>query len=545
MRINIKGGHIIDPANKRDEIGDIWIAGHQIVAPPEGGAKADETVDAQGLLVMAGGIDIHSHIAGGNVNTARLLLPEFHRAHAPRPAGTALSYAGWSTFETGRLYAEMGFTTVVEPAVSPHRALHAHLELADIPIIDKAILTILGNDDFVLGLMRSGEGANAIRDHVAWTLQTTRALGIKVINAGGVAAFKDNVRSFSFDDVVPYYGVTSRQIVKTLQKAVHELGVPHPLHVHCNNLGLPGNFETALTTIAAAEDLPLHLAHLQFYGYGGEGAQKFSSAAPKLAEAVNAAKNVTIDVGQAMFGQTVTISSDVLRQFAARFQARPKKYVIFDGDSNGGGIVPYEYRAGSFHNAIQFAVGLELFLLIEDPWRVFFTTDHPNGAPFTAYPDLFALLMSRDLRSQWLSRVPTEAAAMTTLPSLTREYNLYEIATMTRAAPAKLLGLPDRGHLGAGARADVALYRPNDDIAKMFSSAAYVFKDGDLVVRDGEVTHYRFGRALQVTPSVEAAMERRMRQYYDARYGLPSDFMRVPEGAIGRPQPFEAVACQQ
>ena len=136
------------------------------------------------------------------------------------------------------------------------------------------------------------------------------------------------------------------------------------------------------TTIAAAEDLPLHLAHLQFYGYGAEGPQGFSSAAPRLAEAVNATKNVTIDVGQVMFGQTVTISSDVLRQFSARGQARPKKYAIIDGDSNGGGIVPYEYRAGSFHNAVQFAVGLELFLLIDDPWRVFFTTDHPERRAF-------------------------------------------------------------------------------------------------------------------------------------------------------------------
>ena len=159
---------------------------------------------------MAGGIDIHSHIASANVNTARLMLPEQHRAHARRSAATPLSNAGWSTFETGCLYAQMGFTTVVEPAVEPHHALHAHLELADTPIIDKAILTILGNDDFLLGLMRSGEGASAIRDHVAWTLETTRALEIKVVNAGGVAAFKENVRSFSFDDVVPFYGLTSR-----------------------------------------------------------------------------------------------------------------------------------------------------------------------------------------------------------------------------------------------------------------------------------------------------------------------------------------------
>ncbi len=542
MLIHIKGAHVVDPANKRDAIGDLWIRDEQIVAPPED-AQADETVDAMGLVAMAGGIDIHSHIAGANVNTARLLLPEQHRAHARRPAATPLSNAGWSTFQTGCLYAEMGFTTVVEPAVAPHHALHAHLELADVPIIDKAILTILGNDDFVLGLIRSGESASAIRDHVAWALQTTRGLGIKVINAGGVAAFKENMRSFSFDDVVPSYGVTSRQIVKALQKAVHETGASHPLHIHCNNLGIPGNVETALTTIAAADDLPLHLAHLQFYGYGTEGPQGFSSAAPRLAEAVNAARNVTIDVGQVMFGQTVTVSSDVLRQFSARSQARPKKYVVVDGDSNGVGIVPYEYRAGSFHNAVQFAVGLELFLLIGDTWRVFFTTDHPNGAPFTTYPEIFALLMDKDLRAQWVSRLPTEAAAVTTLPSLDREYTLYEIATMTRAAPAKLLGLTDRGHLGVGARADVALYRPGKDIAEMFRAAARVYKDGDLVVRDGAVTHYRFGRALQVAPAVEAAMQRRMASYYDGRYGLPADFMRVPEGAVGRPKPFGAVAC--
>jgi formylmethanofuran dehydrogenase subunit A len=545
MLIQIKGAHIVDPANRRDEVGDLWIRDDAIVASPQDGAKPDETVDAKGLVAMAGGIDIHSHIAGANVNTARLMLPEWRRAHARRPDAAPLSDVGWSTFETGRLYAEMGFTTVVEPAVAPHHALHAHLELADIPIIDKAILTILGNDDFVLGLMRSKESAGAVRDHVAWTLATTRALGIKVVNAGGVAAFKENVRSFSFDDVVPYYGVTSRQIVKALQKALHETGAPHPLHVHCNNLGLPGNFETALMTIAAAEDLPLHLAHLQFYGYGKEGPQGFSSAAPRLAEAVNAAKTVTIDVGQVMFGQTVTISSDVLRQFSARGQARPKKYAIVDGDSNGGGIVPYEYRAGSFHNAVQFAVGLELFLLIDDPWRVFLTTDHPNGAPFTTYPEILSLLMDKDLRADWLSRLPTEALAVTTLASLKREYSLSEIATMTRAAPAKLAGFPDRGHLGVGARADVALYRPSKDIAQMFRSAARVYKDGDLVVRDGAVTQIRFGRALEVTPTVEASMQRRMEEYYDARYGLKSDFMRVPDSAVGRPRPFETVACMR
>jgi formylmethanofuran dehydrogenase subunit A len=542
MLTRIANGRVIDPAHGRDGVGDVWMRDGRIVDPPAG-TRADETYDATGKVVMAGAIDIHSHIAGANTNTARLLLPEQHKASAPRPAETPLSTAGWSTFETGCRYAEMGFTTVVEPAVSPHHALHAHLELADTPVIDKAILAVLGNDDFLLDLMRQKGGAAAIRDYVAWTLETSHALGIKVINAGGAAAFKANTRAFSLDDLVPWYGLTSRQIVKALQHAVHELGVPHPLHVHCNNLGIAGNAETALATIAAAEGLPLHLAHLQFYGYGKEGERGFSSAAPRLAEAVNATKNVTIDVGQVMFGQTVTISSDVLRQFNARHQARPRKWAIFDGDANGGGIVPYNYRANDFYNAVQWAIGLELFLLIDDPSRVFFTTDHPNGAPFTTYPEIFALLMSRDLRAEWIAKLPKEAMAVTTLPSITREYTFGEIATMTRAAPARLLGLSDRGHLGAGAVADVAIYDDARDRAKMFRSAALVFKDGDLVVRAGKVTHYRFGRALNVRPGYDAAMNRRMAAYYDERYNLADDFIKVPEYALPRPHPFGLVPC--
>ncbi len=540
----IKGGRVIDPRNGRDGIGDVWIRDQRIIAAPEGGAPADATYDAAGKIVMAGGIDIHSHIAGENVNAGRLLLPDQHHPTGASPDHAPFSHAAASTFETGRLYATMGFTTVIEPAISPHAALQAQLELADIPIIDKGILTILGNDDFLLDLIRRRESADAVRDYVAWTMESARALGIKVINAGGAAAFKENVREFSFDDVVPSYGITSREIVKTLQRGVHEAGVPHPLHVHCNNLGLPGNAETALATIAAAEDLPLHLAHLQFYGYGREGPRSFSSEAARLAEAINASRHVTIDVGQVMFGQTVTISSDVLRQFNARSQAHPRKWLIADGDANGGGIVPYRYRPTSYHNAVQWAVGLELFLLISDPTKVFFTTDHPNGAPFTTYPDILALLMDRDLRAQAMSALPADAMAMTTLGSIAREYSLFEIATMTRSAPAGLLGLDDRGHLGPGALADVAVYSDGPDRAAMFRAAALVFKSGALVVRDGEVTEYRWGRSLHVRPGSDRAIDRRLNEYYESRYGLSPDVVKVRDGAIGRPEPFELVPCR-
>ena len=115
---------------------------------------------------------------------------------------------------------------------------------------------------------------------------------------------------------------------------------------------------------------------------------------------------------------------------------------------------------------------------------------------------------------------------------------------MTRAAPAKLLGLADRGHLGAGAVADVAIYRRDADVEKMLGRAAYVFKDGDLVVQDGEITHYRWGRALRLNPPPDKAMVRRLEEYHQSRYGLSLDWFGFPDSAIGRENPFGEVPCR-
>jgi len=58
----VTNGRIIDPANKRDEIGDLWVAdGVVLAAPPEGVQQPDETIDAKGLIVAPGLIDSHVH----------------------------------------------------------------------------------------------------------------------------------------------------------------------------------------------------------------------------------------------------------------------------------------------------------------------------------------------------------------------------------------------------------------------------------------------------------------------------------------------------
>ena len=543
MLIRLTGGRIVDPAHDRDDIGDIYVRDGRIAARPPRGVEPDETYDLSGKIVLACGIDAHSHIAGGNVNIARLLLPELRVGETPAPPGAPFATARWSAAETGRLYAEMGFTTVVEPAVVPSLALRTHLELDDIPIIDRAGLVVLGSDDFLLTLLREAKSVEAVRDYVGWVLDSTRCLGIKTINAGGAAAFKDNVRRFDLDDVVPSYGVSSRTILIALQDAVAALGVRHPLHVHCNNLGIPGAVDTVAATAEAADGLPMHLAHAQFYSY--EPARRgIASGAERLVAALALHPNVTLDVGQVMFGQTATISLDTVRQFDARATARPRKWVVWDGDAEGGGILPFLYKPANPANALQWAIGLEIFLLMPDPWRVFFTTDHPNGAPFTAYPKILHLLMDAGERARWIETLPKVAMGRTGLPKLTREYTLNEVAVMTRASPARLLGLHDRGHLAPGAIADIAVYTDQADRTAMFAAAHLVFKNGVLVVRDGKVVNWTRGRTQAAKPQYDPHILRRLAAFTEASWGLPPEALAVDEEAVGRTGVFQEHPCR-
>lgn len=521
MITRLSGGRLLDPLQSAAELRtDLWIEDGRVIAAPGDGRAADRVYDVGDCLVMAGAIDIHSHIVGGKVNLGRLLSTADHREHAHAAsapgfrAGSGLATP--STYTTGYRYAAMGYTAVFEPAMVASNARAAHLEMADVPIVDKGAYVMLGNEEYLLRRLAAGAAQGEIDDYVGWMMRATAAHAVKVVNAGGISAFKFNNRRLALDEPGPVHGVAPRRILAALARAVANLGVPHPLHVHCNDLGVPGNIATTLATIDAAEGLPIHLTHAQFHSYGTEGRRAFSSAAALLAERVNRTPNVSIDVGQVVFGPTMTESGDTQAQFRNRRFADPDKWICMDIECDGGcGLVPFRYRDKNFVNALQWAIGLELFLLVEDPWRIFLTTDHPNGGPFASYPQLIRLLMSRDYREECLARIHPAARKATLLGGIRREYTLGEIAIMTRAAPARSLGLADRGHLRPGAVADAVVYRPQADLEAMFREPAYVFKNGAEVARNGAVTATPTGATQLVRPEFDRAIEARIRRFFD------------------------------
>src|ERR1700681_3055213 len=144
--LRIKGGKVYDPANNvNGVVKDVCIADGRIVADVDGG----RTIDATGMIVFPGGVDIHTHVAGAAINFARAMTPEDHRKahpflHTPlRRAG--VGGATPTTFATGYLYAGMGWTTVIEAAVPVLSARHTHEELKDTPIVDKSCLALMAN----------------------------------------------------------------------------------------------------------------------------------------------------------------------------------------------------------------------------------------------------------------------------------------------------------------------------------------------------------------------------------------------------------------
>lgn len=432
---------------------------------------------------MAGGIDLHTHIGGGKVSIARMLMADQIQSHAFKTS-TAFAESDClpAASVTAQRYLGMGYTTCFEPAVIPCNARSAHAEMADVAGIDTGGYCLLGNDDVLLSMIADELPQAMINDYVAWMVAATQCIAVKVVNPGGISAFKFNTRKFDVDTLHPRYGITPGRIIRTLCRAVHEIGLAHPLHVHCSNLGVPGNIDSTLATIAAADGLPIHLTHAQFHCYGTDGPFGMSSAAAKLVAAMAENPNVTIDVGQVMFGQTVTISADTMHQHEHFRFAKPKQSALLDIELEAGcGVVPFRYVRRNFVHSLQWAIGLELFLMVNDPSRVFLTTDHPNGGPFTTYPHLIGLLGDRSLRETALAEINADAAAASSLSGIQREYSIADIAMMTRSAPAAILGLADRGRLAAGSIADVVVYENKTSIEAMFEKPRHVFRRGQLL----------------------------------------------------------------
>lgn len=559
----IRNGVVYDPINGvKGEKMDIAVKDGKIVDKVSSGAKV---IDAGGRLVFPGGVDAHSHIAGSKVNVGRIMRPEDTRSGIKPRTKITRPYTGYTVpnvYAMGYRYAEMGYTTVFEAATTILKARHTHEELEEIPIIDKGMLTLFGSSWETMDCVREGN-LDKLAAYVAWGLLACRGYGVKVVNPGGGEMWGFGKNVSSLDDVVPSFNVTPGQIITSLVKVNEQLGLPHSVHLHANNLGKPGNYKTTLASLDLAKDIKpskdrqvLHMTHVQFNSWGGTSYADLESKADEIANYLNNHDHATIDMGQLVFGSATTMTADAPVQYA---NAKLLKAKWGNGDvelEDASGVVPIFYVRQISVHAIMWAIGLELALLTKSPWKVLLTTDHPNGGPFVNYPEVIALLMSAKKREEEIKSMHAAVQSKTKIPGVTREMNWEDIAVMTRAAPAKVLGLIDqgKGHLGVGADADIAIYNikpeevdPSVEHAKVkagLSKTAYTIKGGTIVAQDGRITEVLKGKTFWTNVSVPqvhldalmADMRVKFKKYYSISLG---NYMVQPE-YVTYPQEIKA-----
>ncbi|HSE44230.1 MAG TPA: amidohydrolase family protein, partial [Gemmatimonadales bacterium] len=183
--LRIVNGRIYDPANGIDGVvRDLCLKDGKVVdeVPPDA-----KRIDARGMVVMPGGVDIHCHIAGPKVNLARKVQPEDHRQDVHLRTRVTRSGTGGtvpSTFTTGYRYAALGYTAAMEAAVTPLGARHTLEELHDTPVIDKGFFVLVGNNVLLYRLLQEGR-REEFRHALAWWLSTTKAYAPKLVNPGG------------------------------------------------------------------------------------------------------------------------------------------------------------------------------------------------------------------------------------------------------------------------------------------------------------------------------------------------------------------------
>ena len=529
--LRIANGKVYDPANNIDgEVRDICVKDGRIVDSVSDSATV---INAHGNVVMPGGVDIHCHIAGPKVNLARKLQPEDHRLD-PHPA-TEHTRSGTggivpSTFATGYRYATLGYTTAFDAAVPPLAARHVLEELHDTPVIDKGYYILLGNNIFLQNLIKEGR-KEELTQAVAWWLHASKGYTCKLVNPGGDEPWKGKKNSNvkDIDEKSGEFEISPRTIIDSFIDVANELGLPHPPHVHCNNLGHSGNFETTIETMKTAGDRRVHIAHIQFNSYAGELGKNPLSAGREIIEYINDHPNISCDVGQVMFGKSTIMTADAPLAYMLKGYTHAKWVNVDTECESGCGIAPFKYQENIYTHALQWAIGLEIFLLSKDPWRVVLSTDHPNGGSFMSYPKLIKLLMHKNFRDEEMKRVNQKAMAKTFLGELNREYTLSEIAIITRAGPAKCLGLKNKGHLGVGADADITIYDEQEDKELMFNAPRYVIKSGNAVIADYEFTTDFYGKTLHSTQEYDPAIEDIIRPFFDDYYSIRFDNYAVSD----------------
>jgi N-acyl-D-amino-acid deacylase len=505
----IRGGRVVDGTGAPAVAADVAIAGDRVVAIGEIGAGAARTIEADGLLVCPGFVDMHTH------SDLRLLVEPLHEAKVRQ--GVTLELLG----HDGLSYAPVNDETLDQLRVQlagwngnpsdfdwDWRGVGGYLDrLASSGIAVNAAylaphgtirLQAMGNDD---------------RAPSATELQRMRDLLAEALDEGAFglsAGLTYAPGSYADDD----------ELVALLEIVRDRGGFYCPHHRNYGTHAIEAYTDTL--EVARRAGVPLHLAHAHL------GFPVNRGRAPELLSAIDRSDvDVTLDTYPYLAGSTTlhsllpgwmheggpTATLDRLRDRRVRERLRLELEVT-GSDGNHGvpidwSLIVVEGQSVAEHAGNEAPVDWLCDLLLDrrlDVGCIAHTGNEENVRAIIRHPSHSVgsdgILVGETPHPRGWGTFPRYFAVYV------RELELLgweETVRKMTSLPAARLGLTDRGVLREGSYADVVCLDPATvrDTAtyerprRHPEGIPYVLVNGQLVVDDGRRTHALPGRVLR------------------------------------------------
>lgn len=466
--IVIKQGRVIDPETNLDQICNIGIIGNQISDITKNSINGKIAINAKGLVVSPGFIDLHAH---GQTNSA-------HRYQVKDGVTTALEMESGVAFIERWIEAKKGRSLVNFGATAPHGFLRSismvknkstanklinHFSKNEMKIEDSTQNKVKSSkEDEKLKKLYSSLSSSNYQSQSPNEIEETKKLIKDYIDKGALGIGLP----------VGYYLGASAGEVFEIYKFAKTLNVT--VYTHTRGFGMPGIQEAmAAATTAGAS---VHIVHANSMSLGEiettlsmvESAQKngldITTEVYPYTAASTSLESILFDEG---WKETLNISYNDLQW--EKTGERLNKKTFYEYRKKGGVVIIHMMKP----EWIKVGVSHPVSIIASDgmPYA-------PGAHPRTA--GTFSRILGKYVREEKILDLITALKKMTIMPAKRLE----------KIAPS----MARKGRLQIGADADITIFNPNTIIDKAdFSGLKYsegvetVIIDGKIIIKEGRI----------------------------------------------------------
>jgi len=509
-KLIIKNGLVYDPINNIEgEKKDILIESGKIIDKFSDTNNIKE-IDANGKTVIPSALDIHTHIASQQVNWVRLLGMNNSKFKEV--------WQGLALNKIAKDYISMGYTFILEANVFPSLAKQTIFNFQQLPVLDKGMLLNISNL-WPLELEFQRGKINDMAVFLSDLLSKTYGFGFKVYNPFEceVWNFKDLREDISKQGRL--YNFSALDVYENIVRCVESLELPHSAHAHIegyeNEIG-NRNLITLLEKIASLnlkspQDSKLETNRAQIFHIAHANAYNNDGKTENLINLLNENQDFDVDVAFIGFNPiNPLITSDrrlISTMFTESILENPYKLISsaveFEGDSF---VSLRRFDKSDFNHCVLWGNAVDLALNINNKFQVSLSLNFPNYANITDIPEIAAWLISKQAREDFMKDLNSEFLKNHPLCSNEKSLTFPEFVTITRASPAKSLGLSAiKGNLGIGADADINILDINieaEDVSRRVEPLKNALENVEYVIKAGNIVKKQNNIDLSINGSI-------------------------------------------